>query len=176
MINPPTYIHAELDAEQFPELAECYDIWNEKRGDRFAPSWQELDFFAFPVRMIPYLYLIDVQTDPLDFRYRFIGTAICNIEGRDYTGLSVDDIQPPELAPEIRKEFENVYKAQKPVFYMIQEQDYTRSQSAKKIMAGVRLPLSSDGASVDQVVVINRFEQKTQEMKKYIERLITSYE
>lgn len=176
MVNPPTYVRGDLSADRFPGLTKCLDIWEEKRGNRFAPKWRDLDFFAFPLEMIPYLYLVDIHADPLDFRYRFMGTAICEVEGRDYTGLSVDDVQPPELAPAIRKQFEAFTNDPKPTFFMIQEQTPDWSKGSQKIYGGLRLPLSSDGITMDQFVVIGQFEREQRELEEYFNELISSYE
>ena len=67
----PEYSIAPLSGELFPDLYECQEIWDRVRGERFAPSWSELDFLSFPINMISSLYLVDVLTAPLDFRYNF---------------------------------------------------------------------------------------------------------
>jgi len=178
MKNPPLYVNGDLPDDQFPELTECYQIWNEKRGDRFAPSWRELDFFAFPVNMIPYCYLVDVRRSPggwIDFRYRFVGAAVSAIEGRNYTDKSVDDLQPPELGPEVRIQFEAFIKNAKPVFFMIQEMGMAPLKKGKQIYGGLRLPLSSDGLTIDQFIVFSHFERDPKEIKIYFDELITSY-
>lgn len=35
---------------------------------------------------LPHVYLIDVLRQPLRFRFRLVGTAVCVLAGRDYTG------------------------------------------------------------------------------------------
>ena len=178
MIKPPVYINGDLPDDQFPELAECYQIWEAKRGDRFAPSWLELDFFSFPVNMIPYCYLVDVCRGGrgwLDFRYRFIGAAVSVVEGRNYTEKSVDDLQPPELAAEVRAEFEKFAKKAKPTFFMIQEMEMAPLKSEKQIYGGLRLPLSSDGVTMDQFIVFSHFERDPKVLRIYFDELIASY-
>lgn len=39
---------------------------------------------------LPYLYLIDVCHEPLNFRVRLVGTAICDWAGRDFTGVAIN--------------------------------------------------------------------------------------
>jgi len=178
MIKPPVYISGDLPDGQFPELAECYLIWNEKRGDRFAPSWLELDFFAFPVNMIPCCYLVDVTQSRgmwFDFRYRFVGAAVSAVERWDYTGKSVDDLQPPELAPVVRAQFEEFAANPKPSFFTIQEMEMAPLKSDKQIYGGLRLPLSSNGLTMDQFIVFSHFERDQKDLKIYFDELIASY-
>lgn len=170
MIKPPIFINCELDTEKFTDLAEFQRIWDEVRGDRFAPSWKELGFQAFPTRFIPFMFLVDVQTGPLDFKYRFIGTAICKIEGIEYTGKSVDDIQYPELAVAARERFEALYNDPRPTFFMMQEQEVNRSKMRTRVYGGLRLPLSSDGVSMNQFVVLCHFEQTHPELRDYFDK------
>ena len=176
MIKPPVYINVDSPDDQFPELAECYQIWEAKRGDRFAPSWRELDFFSFPMKIIPYCYLVDVQPGArLGFRYRFVGTTVCDIEGRDYTGQSVDDLLPPELAPAVRAQFEEFAANPIPTFFMIQEMEMVPQKSGKQIYGGLRLPLSSDGLTMDQFIVFSHFEREQRELRMYFDDLISKY-
>lgn len=174
--EPIIYTSDTLDAERFPKLAEFRQIWDAKRGDRFAPAWRELDFSAFPPSIIPYMYLLDVSRDPLDFRYRFLGTAVCEIEGQDPTGKSVDEVRPLELAHLARTQFENFTDDPKPTFFMMQEQEDGQLTLGRQIYGGLRLPLSSDGVTMDQFVVLSHFEQQTHELRDYFSKLTASYE
>ena len=89
---------AELSGELF---VAAHDHWLKIRGaGRDLPLEQDLDPVEFPTSVWPYCELIEVLTDPLDFRYRLIGTAIYDISHKNYTGLSVRQI--PTQAPPSR--------------------------------------------------------------------------
>ena len=88
----------ELSGELF---VAAHDHWLEIRGaGRDLPLEQDLDPVKFPTSVWPYCELVQVLTDPLDFRYRLIGTAIYDISHKNYTGLSVRQI--PTQAPPSR--------------------------------------------------------------------------
>src|ERR1051325_9903462 len=77
------------DAVSHRTLVALYRYWDGKRGARAMPARRDLDPSEI-VRLLPHIYMVDVQSDPLRFRYRLIGTAIVNLLGRDYTGRMVD--------------------------------------------------------------------------------------
>ena len=88
----------ELSGELF---VAAHDHWLKIRGDgRDLPLERDLDPVEFPTTVWPYCELVEVLTDPLDFRYRLIGTAIYDISRKNYTGLSVREI--PTQAPPSR--------------------------------------------------------------------------
>ena len=69
----------------------AYGYWLGKRQGRLMPCRPDIDPVEIPA-LLPYVMLIDVVADPLDFRYRLIGTAARNIMRRDYTGLLFSEI------------------------------------------------------------------------------------
>ena len=74
------------------------DHWDRLRGsDQEIPRRNDLDPLSIPPRLLPFSELIEVLQDPLDFRYRLIGTEIDRISKESYTGLTVRGI--PSQAP-----------------------------------------------------------------------------
>ena len=68
-----------------------FRLWSKKRGDRLFPS--RPDFH--PVEMVKYLHdtsLMDIEQDPLRFRFRLVGTSQANIMTFDPTGNYADEI------------------------------------------------------------------------------------
>ena len=79
----------------------AYEHWQNLRGpDRPFPHHKDLDPVDIPQALLPHCELIEVLSDPLDFRYRLIGTAIYEISRSSYTGLTVRQI--PTQAPPSR--------------------------------------------------------------------------
>lgn len=66
-------------------LKEAHAYWASKRGRRPMPRRRDIDPVESPT-LLPYLMLIDVLSDPLDFRYRLIGGEVHNISNGNYTG------------------------------------------------------------------------------------------
>jgi hypothetical protein len=78
-----------------PKIAGIYDYWKAKRGARAMPARRDLD----PIELKPYLgsiILYDVLREPLDFRYRLVGTHIALAMGRDLTGRKLSDVSASE--------------------------------------------------------------------------------
>lgn len=126
------------------------DYWNSLRGERYAPSWKDFDLMALGPNLIPYTTVVDVLLDPLDFVFRFWGTAHRNSMGIEKTGKSILE-QPWYRDREPFDEFSKVMNERCPL--LIQAILTISGQNWKKIPVTVlRLPLSDDGKEVDQII------------------------
>lgn len=100
------------------------------------------------VPQLPYVYLVDVKRDPLAFRYRLVGTAIRQWGGREFTGISVNEVEYGAQWREIFEEYRTVAERSLP----------TRSERAS-VVASKEFhyyerflgPLASDGATIDMI-------------------------
>lgn len=73
-----------------PRIAGLYRYWDAKRAGRAMPARRDLD----PVELKAWLgsiILYDILADPVDFRYRLVGTNIVIAMGRDLTGSRVSE-------------------------------------------------------------------------------------
>ena len=80
----------DLDAD----LKFALDYWFKKRAGRLAPTRADID----PVDIAPLLprvMLVDVSTDPVDFRFRLAGTGLFKIHGAELTNKRALDLEPP---------------------------------------------------------------------------------
>ncbi len=80
---------------QHPVTLEIFDRWQHLRGARKMADRAQIDPADF-TGILPHLLLLDVEGEPPRFRYRLVGTAIC--EAR--VGLAVID-QTGHYADEI---------------------------------------------------------------------------
>jgi hypothetical protein len=75
--------------------------WQSLCGEnRSLPRPADLDPVTIPRQVLPNSELVEVLSDPLDFRYRLIGTAIYSISHSSYSGLKLSEI--PTQAPPSR--------------------------------------------------------------------------
>ena len=75
--------------------------WQSLRGPgRPIPRRADLDPLEIPRRVLPYSELVEALEEPLDFRYRLVGTEIDRISASSYTGLTLRQI--PTQAPPSR--------------------------------------------------------------------------
>ncbi|MBC8338409.1 MAG: PAS domain-containing protein [Rhodospirillales bacterium] len=129
-------------------LAEIFAYWESKRGDHFAPAWEEFHLDELDPQSVPLSVVVDVIADPLDFVYRFHGTARARVEGRDWTGHSVRDLRPPELGEKVYRELSIVVEQRVPVHFVNKG---ITDQGEDLQYEFLRLPLSSDKRTVDKI-------------------------
>ena len=88
-VNVSVPVHGELHGN----LNQLFSFWECIRRDRFAPSWRDFDWMQTPIDLIPWTAVVDVVHDPLDFIFRFWGTARTTLQNQDFTGRSVREIR-----------------------------------------------------------------------------------
>lgn len=69
-VPPPPDLTSERPGYQI-----CYDYWVSLKGNRHLPSWRDWQWSALPPDIIPYFMVVDVHRDPMDYVFRFWGTA-----------------------------------------------------------------------------------------------------
>lgn len=121
--------------------------WNEKRGDRFAPSRADIDPADLP-RLLASLYLYKVRPDPLDYEVVLVGTHLVDVLGRDFTGELVSDIFSDPAFQERKKAYDEVVRTGIPN-YGIEDAGWIQKDyfSYSRLI----LPLSDDGKTVDRL-------------------------
>ncbi len=86
----------DLEDIRSPFVRAGFDYWRKKRealGDPAClPARRDFDPLIEVPRIVPYLMLMDVQEEPLDFRYRLIGSALRTHMKEDWTGRWLSDI------------------------------------------------------------------------------------
>ena len=139
-----------------PKLRQGLDYWNEKRGDRVMPARADLD----PMEMIPILpnvILIDVLRDPLDFRYRLIGTVVEEHMSAPYTGRRFSEFPGQRASSRIWTCSERVLSEKQPVRSDI---PYIGPKSDFTTIEDIMMPLSSDGETVDVIFIVVEYIRK----------------
>ncbi len=63
-----------------------YRYWDRSRRGRSCPDRQEIDPLVDIPNLTPHIILFDVRRDPLDFRFRLVGSAVRQNLSRDYVG------------------------------------------------------------------------------------------
>jgi len=129
-------------------LAEIYAYWESKRGDYFAPSWDEFHLDELDPSVVPLSVVVDVIADPLDFVYRFQGTARNRVEVKDSTGHSVLGLNPPEMGKKVYGELSIIAEKRAP-FHFVNKGTTDHGEDLNYEF--LRLPLSSDRRTVDKI-------------------------
>lgn len=76
---------APEEVPEKPNAQTLYQYWNDKRGDRIFPSWQDIDLLDL-WRIASTLIVKDVIDGGADFRNRYWGTLIVERAGFDASG------------------------------------------------------------------------------------------
>ncbi len=135
-------------AIRHPLLRRLYDHWNAKRAGRELPARADFD----PVELgwiVGNLLLLDVLRDPPGFRFRIHGTNLAERIGFDMTGKTMDDYPDPEYAKVALRSFSTVVGTRLPLSRVTERAIEGRAYGYEAL----HLPLSSDGARVDMLLV-----------------------
>ncbi len=130
-------------------LRRLYTYWDMKRGTRRFPARRDLDPLDFSYVM-GHVMLIDVAYDPLRFRFRLYGTALLDRhQASDMTGKNLEEHQRPGFRDYLRTVWTETITRGAPshgFFDRLVDDDLRQFES-------LRLPLSSDGATIDMLLV-----------------------
>jgi hypothetical protein len=126
---------------------DLYAYWHSKRGTRTMPSREDIDPAEIPY-LLPYLMIVERQDD--QFRYRLVGSTIVRSVGYDATGVTIGSyLADPEAAAEAQAIFRRVFTAACPVFATGK---FIIKPGVHLHLSLLTLPLSEDGTAVNMSV------------------------
>ncbi|KJB92119.1 PAS domain-containing protein [Skermanella aerolata] len=130
-----------------PLVQEATAYWNLKRGSRRMPSRKDIDPVEIP-RLLSSTALVDVLRDPLDFRFRLLGTAIDNITTKNLRGVRFSEL--PYLVEGNKGWADYAYVANtgKP---LTTDRPYVGKSKMVVRLTDSLFPLSDDGETVNMV-------------------------
>lgn len=161
-IDPPPDAPSFRSLIQFERFQRLYDYWHQIRGTRAMPSRADID----PLRLkgvLGWVLLIDVEWDPLRFRFRLIGSEITSIRGVDLTGRYLDEVV--SSSRDVILNF-NARVATEPCIGFHSVVDTMRDARVGWV-SRLSLPLSSDRRRVD--MILGGFEY-TRDLKACVQR------
>lgn len=81
----------ELPQMRSRRVQRLYEYWCAKAGpDGAVPRRRDIDPTELP-GLLPNLMLLDVERNPLRFRYRLVGTRVVDFSYHDFTGTYLDE-------------------------------------------------------------------------------------
>ena len=154
---------AELDPAReparFPDLVFALDYWTAKRGGRLAPARSDIDPLDITA-ILPRIMLADVVRDGagrIDFRYRLSGTGIGRIHGSELTGQGPLDLKPAPYGALIDAHYRHAIEQRRPLTHVITLRTNQKTCGYARII----LPLSSDGESIDKLMMVDSDSENT---------------
>ena len=138
--------------EQFLEDALTY--WESKRTGRRMPARRDLDPVLEIPNLLRWIILVDVLRDPLDFRYRVIGSGVVDRCRQNYTGKLFSELS--HIGPDslLWKQRANVVETAAPLRC---EPPYTGLTPGIRGVVVIHLPLSDDGETVNMIFTMTTF-------------------
>lgn len=96
-----------------PVLQQLYAYWDEKRAGRPYPAREDIDVLDLRF-IIGSLLLVNIEFEPLRFRYRLFGTDVAQRQGFDMTGKYLEQHPWPELAAMARQAYVEIMDSHQP--------------------------------------------------------------
>lgn len=134
-----------------PKVRAVYEYWKSvhpKGGG--LPGRQHIDPIDIPL-LLPNVWLIDVLRDPYRFRFRLMGTLVVDYAGEDNTGKWFED-RMPNFDPSV---FIDVAETGEPSWS--RGRSKMRPEKNYYELERVRLPLATDGKTVDMILSLTVF-------------------
>lgn len=141
-----------LDAMNSELLLEAYQTWQGWCGARRAPTWRDVDLIAFPPALLPLMTVVDVLDNGDDYRYRYWGSQLTGLFGRDETG-SLLSAHGVSRSGEIRMlQFSQVVREAQPTLFVTAFMK-TQQVAAEKI--NLRLPVCDVPDLVSKIITLS---------------------
>jgi len=159
-------VELDIAANPYPDLRRLHAYWAGKQQGRFAPRRLDIDPIDM-VEVLPRIMLIDIEQEPLDFRYRLAGTGICSVHGVDPTGHRPHALQPPAYGALVDGHYREAVTRRAPMLHLIVLDTFDRSRAYARLL----LPLSADGERVTMLMSIDCKEQNGSPLRRFFETL-----
>ncbi|MEQ8332658.1 PAS domain-containing protein [Nisaea sp.] len=151
-------LQAILSTIQNPKVRQFAEYWMSIHPGDHLPSRTNFDPIHIPL-LLPHLVLVDVTRDPVRFRVRVQGTDVTRAMRRELKGTYLD-----EAFPNFEQSFPHLDRV-----HVVETGLPTHRIGSPSIQFALdyapierlHLPLATDGSTVDMVISIFLYEQKT---------------
>ncbi len=138
------------DLESVPTpFKDIYEYWKTQKNSGFAPKWANFHLDKLPFSLLPWVVVVDVETDPPDYLYRYWGTSRANLIGRDMTGFRASEIANAFIRSCNIQEYETVCQEKAALLCVTPT---VKESGLQATFQSIRLPLSDDGTHVTKII------------------------
>jgi hypothetical protein len=127
---------------------EMFAYWASRRQGGALPSRAAIHPQHFK-RHLPTVSLIDVFSEPRDYRLRLAGTGLYSVYGREITGRKLEDVFAAPAAAYWRAELDNVVDSRRPG---VGVHNLAWRGASHLSILWLRMPLASNGRDVDMIL------------------------
>lgn len=150
-----------------PQLKRVYEYWKAIKAERLAPARRDIDPIDLR-EVLPGTLLIDVARDPWRFSYRLAGTLTERIHGVDLTGRSIDMLKPQAFADMLRADLIKLAERVEPQLVYL---EFINQMGVQRGYQVLRLPLSSDGSTVDMILIVTDYGGDYRGLAQFLEEM-----
>jgi hypothetical protein len=136
-------------------LEDALTYWESKRAGRRMPARRDLDPILEVPKLVPWIVLVDVLRDPLDFRFRLVGSGVVDRSQGNRTGKLFSEV--PDFGPGnyLWTHRAAVVETGTP---LRSEPPYVGRTRGVRRVADIHLPLSNDDADVNMILTVVSFQ------------------
>ena len=140
------------DQIRHPDLRRLFDYWESRRGGRRYPARRDLDpvEFSFALGNVT---LIEVEYEPLRFRFRLMGSLQAQRVGRDLTGKLVDELPQSAYRDLLLKAYREAIETGQPNTTTYEQVIEGKARQFEVL----RLPLAEDGQTINMLLLCPMF-------------------
>ncbi|EKE78824.1 MULTISPECIES: PAS domain-containing protein [Oceanibaculum] len=151
-------LNAPMNLPRFTSsiLDEGFAYWDRIRGDRRMPRFADIDAVDIP-KLLPHALVLEVEPDPLDFRYRLIGEHVGTFVRKGLKGRSFREFDEKKPGNMIFDTLASVVYGKLPRFG---RSSYAGENPKMQMFQEILLPLSDDGETVNRILIFAEFRDK----------------
>jgi hypothetical protein len=152
LVNVGVVISMDISDQQLsPEQGNFLAYWRKQAGDLIAPRRQDFDVLDVPTLM-PHVIIFDILRDPLDFRYRLVGTVQRQMSAGEYTGMKMSEIDGRGPGSGIWSILDTVRVSQEPAYHSI---PYVGPKKDFMKLNDLFLPWVDDDMQTSMIIVVS---------------------
>lgn len=133
-----------------------WEYWNSKKRGKRAPTRQDIDPFDLP-DLLPQLLLVDVETEPLRFRYRLSGSQADNIHGHPLKDHYADNMEPAEFGGLLHTDFSEIAESCEPQMVRL---TFVNRDGRSRVYNVLRMPLIDETDQVNMILIFTNFKRR----------------
>ncbi len=130
-----------------PRLKVLYDYWRSFPG-RKPPARREIDPIDVP-KVLPIVFLMDIEHPGPRFRFRLIGTEFESHFGRNFTGEYLEDVNNHAYRDAVLADYQRCFESVTPVF---SERSFTNDMGRQWHHKRLLLPLCNDAGETEMLL------------------------
>ncbi|HJR21730.1 MAG TPA: PAS domain-containing protein [Dongiaceae bacterium] len=152
---PKPVVTLDLSDLNSPRIHRLHAYWMHQRDKRGGRLPRRGDIAPDQIRdLLPNIMIVDVERDPMRFRYRLVGTRVVEYNGVEFTGRYLGEIGWPE-EQDLIDSYAFVVNSRRPFFGLL---DWELVTGAVGRCEFGRLPLSEDGEAVTQILAMEDYD------------------